>query len=159
MYTLGIAASTYLFRLVDSAPIMPLCHRRRSNSVGIINYCYSPFRRQLAIIILSLVLLLLPAIIDGTNIRQKYFRTIWQRRRVGGIPSSFVPRVSRGGGPAVVLSVTSDANETDGMENNVTIPRTSTTAATPPPPLIPTLYVQTYMLGSLSTKPIRKSRG
>ena len=35
----------------------------------------------------------------------------------------------------MVLSVTSDANETDGMENNVTIPRTSTTAATPPPPL------------------------
>lgn len=111
---------------------MPLCHRRRSNSAGI-NYCYYPF----------LILLLLPAIIDGTlpsshrrhavvgtNIRRKHLRTIWQRRR-----GSFILRVSRGGGPAVVLSVASDANEANGMENNVTIRRTSTTdiTATPPP--------------------------
>ena len=123
---------------------MPLCHRRRSNSAGI-NYRHYPF---------LILLLLLPAIIDGalpssssrrhavvgTNVRRKHFRTIWQRRRVGGIPPSFVPRVSRGGGPAavVVLSVASDADETNGVENNVTTTRrTSTTdiTATPPTPL------------------------
>ena len=49
-----------------------------------------------------------------------------------------MPRVSRGGGPAVIVSSASDADETNGAENNVAaIRRTSTTdiTATPPPPL------------------------
>jgi hypothetical protein len=114
---------------------MPSCHRRSSAGI-IIHYSYSPCK-QVAIL-LSVILLLLPVIVDGRHhasisIRQQR-HPIWRRRILGGIPS-FILRVPRGGGPVISavteeISIDTHNNETTNMmeNNDVTPCRTSTTS-------------------------------
>ena len=122
-----------------TAPIMPSCHRR-SSAGSIIHYSYSPCK-QVAIL-LSVILLLLPAIVDSRqhgqhasiSIRQQR-RPIWRRRILGGGIPSFILRVPRGGGPVISavteeISIDTHSNETTNMmeNNDVTLRRTLTTS-------------------------------